>query len=200
MPMLPTSVPRPIWAPFGAIDCCHFQGSHWLFSFAAPYWFRSTKYWGSRLELSDEADLDRDDVVGAGTRREVLGEVRVVRCVVLDVFLDRDAGVGLLELLVEIVVAEVAEQVDAERHVAMARRGRGAREERSRCHQPRRRGSPRPLFRGRREVLLVLTEPSLLPSRFREFAPSPRAFGDSVRALSQLRGALRIRDDFVKSP
>ena len=117
-------MPRPICAPFGATDCAHFHGSHWLFSFEAPYGVQVDEVLWLSLELRDEADLDRDDVVGAGAGREVLREVRVVIRIALDVFLDRDAGVSLLELLVEVVVAEVAEQVDAKRRVAMTGRGR----------------------------------------------------------------------------
>jgi hypothetical protein len=65
-----------------------------------------------RLELRDEADLDRLDVVRARVDREMLGQIRVMVGVALDVFLDVDPRVRRLEPLVEIVVSEVAEQAD----------------------------------------------------------------------------------------
>ena len=68
------------------------------------------------LELRDEADLDRLDVGGAGVRGDALREVRVVDRVVLNRLLDRDAGMRRLVLLVEVVVAEVAEEADRQRH------------------------------------------------------------------------------------
>ena len=74
-----------------------------------------------RRELRDEADLDRLDVVGACTRREMLRERGVMRRVVLGVLLDGDTRVRRLVLRVEVVVAEVAEDVDRERDVARAR-------------------------------------------------------------------------------
>src|SRR5262249_29941702 len=106
--------------------------------------------------------------------REMLREVRVVVRVALDVFLDRDARVGLLELLVQVVVAEVAEQVDAKRHVSMTRRGRGARKERARSHEcdhedRRGRSTGPPRSPGSHRTL-----PSFFP--IWELAPSPRAF------------------------
>ena len=75
--------------------------------------------------VRDEADFDRLDVVGSRARGEMLGERRVVRRIVLGVFLDRDSGMRRLVLLVEVVVPEVAEDVDRECDAA-ALRGRGA--------------------------------------------------------------------------
>src|SRR3954447_24792501 len=46
---LPTSVPRPIWAPFGAIDWRHFHANQRLESLDTPYLRRSTKYCGVAL-------------------------------------------------------------------------------------------------------------------------------------------------------
>ena len=65
-------------APFGASDCAHFQGSHWFFSARRAVLAQVDEVLRLSLELRDEADLDRLDVVGAGAGREVLREVRVV--------------------------------------------------------------------------------------------------------------------------
>src|SRR4029079_10037606 len=82
---------------------------------------------GLSLELGDEADLDRLDVGGSGVRSDALREGRVMDRVVLDRLLDRDAGMRRLVLLVEIVIAEVAEEADSQLHglsLALACSGR----------------------------------------------------------------------------
>ena len=73
---------------------------------------------GALEEVDDLALLDGDHVAGAAAGGDLLGELGVVRPeVALGGLDDLDAGVVLLELLVELLVAEVAEDVDPQGHV-----------------------------------------------------------------------------------